>query len=88
MAEETASWLKAIRRAGTFPTIVSHHYRLVSHCVLWNIPARCLQIHAYQTFLLLQPTASLKTLHSLQKINTYTSPTAQIIQMLIMSNST
>ena len=47
---------------------------------LWNIPARCMWIRMYQTILFLQPTACLNRLQSLQKIHTYTSSTAQIIQ--------
>ena len=86
MAKQTASWLEAILRAGTSPTIVSHHYRLVSHCVLWNIPARCMRIRVYQTFLLLRPTGIWKGFICFKRsIHTYTSPAAQIIQTLITS---
>ena len=85
MVEETASWLEASLRASISATIASRHYRFVSHCVLWNIPAHCMWLPTYQPFLLLWPAESLKRLHLLQKIFTYTSPTTQIIQITSIS---
>ena len=37
--------------------IVSHHYRLVSNCILWFIPARCMLLYTYSIF----PSSSAKS---------------------------
>ena len=71
IAEEMVSWLEASHRAVRSPVllcflIVSHHYRLVSNCILWCIPARCRRLRTYQSFRLLWPKTNLKRLIHLQ----------------------
>ena len=57
IAEETASWLEAWRRAVTSPTIISDQYIFVSNCILWCIPARCTHLRTYPIF----PSSSTKS---------------------------
>ena len=73
LAEETASWLEVSGGAGTSSSIVSHLYRLVSNCILWYIPARCMWLHTYPIFSYSSVKSNLKRLHLLQNLFYYSA---------------
>ena len=84
LAEETASWLEVSGGAGTSSSIVSHHYRLISNCILWYIPARCMRLRTYPIFSYSSVKSNLKGSICFKTSKT-SFTTAQITSMLLIS---